>query len=729
MKSLDQQLIKFTNEPVALLVLIGTLVWTALVGYSLDWNITNLKNEKAKLAISEAKSNWNKDQAFRQWASKHGGVYVPPTESTPASPYLSHLKNRDIVTTEGMRLTLMNPAYMLRQITSDYEDVYGVKGKITGKITFDPTNKPDSWERMALERFEQEWVDEVIEQTNINGKPYMRFMKPMYMTEGCDKCHGILGFKEGDLRGGVSVSIPMTPYLEAAKETSDSMVITHVAVWFAGITGIFAFGLYARHRQAERLGLLASLEHGALYDALTSLPNRFLFSDRLRVSMARQARNRNYQYAVCFVDLDRFKNLNDCYGHSVGDLLLKEVAERFRRILRPADTVARMGGDEFTFLVDDIGNPQEAILIANRLLESINLPFELRGTSLKISASIGICYGESHYQAVDEIIRDADIAMYRAKNLGKGRIDIFAPEMHAEVAKTTHIEHDLHTVLDRDELDIHYQPIVNLESGMIDGFEALLRWQHPDFGRIPPDEFIPIAESSDVIHRLGEWVLERACRQVGEWSAEFAGERDFFVSVNFSARQVSHMEIIDVVKETLANAGFNPARLHCEVTETLLIADQDTTRINMARLSELGVQLSADDFGTGYSSLTYLQNFNFNAMKIDKKFVQDMGPDGKGTQLVSSLLRLASDFDLQVIAEGVETREQLDYLRMQGCHWVQGYYTCPPLAADAITQLLQAGAQSQLDILLRLNPFSATGSAASVPEGAYPTDPTFVTSW
>lgn len=681
------------------------------MGYSLNWNITNLQNEQVNLAISAARSSWNKDQAFRQWATKHGGVYVPPTERTPPNPHLSHLERRDVVTTEGMKLTLMNPAYMIRQLTTEFEDSYGVKGKITGKITLNPVNLPDAWELAALERFEKEKIPEVVEQAVIDGAPYMRFMKPMYMIKECEQCHAVLGFKAGDLRGGVSVSIPMTPYLDAASETSRSMVITHLVVWLIGSAGFVAFGLYARHRHIERSALLARLEHGALYDALTGLPNRFLFSDRLRVSMAKQGRDHSQRFAVCFVDLDRFKNLNDSYGHAMGDQLLEEVADRFSKVLRPSDTVARMGGDEFTFLLDDLTTSREAYHIAERILDAVERPFEIDGQSITVGASIGICLGDTRYQSPEEILRDADTAMYRAKALGKGRIDIFEPEMHAEVAKTTRIEHDLHTVLERDELSIYYQPVVNLESRRVDGFEALLRWQHPVLGNIPPDLFIPIAESSDVIEHIGQWVLESACKQLAVWNRLHGEGCRFFISVNLSARQVSHLNFVDQLQATLEKLDFDPSCLHCEVTETLLITDQDTTRKNMYRLRQLGIHLSADDFGKGYSSLTYLQNFSFNVLKIDKQFVQEMGAQCKEQRLVGSLLRLAKDFGLSVVAEGVETREQTEYLRQLNCRWVQGYYFCPPLPAEDVNRLLLVDAQLQAATLLAMN--SGTGEKAS----------------
>lgn len=672
------------------------------MGYSLDWNISNLKAEQEQLAISAAQSNWDKDQAFRQWATKHGGVYVPPTDRTPPNPYLSHVERRDVVTTNGMKLTLMNPAYMLRQMTTEFEDTYGVKGKITGKITLNPVNRPDAWELAALERFEKEKISQVVEQSMIDGAPYMRFMKPMYMSKGCEVCHAVMGFREGDLRGGVSIAIPMTPYLDAMRDTSRSMMVTHLVVWLIGVGGFVAFSLYAWRRHTERSALLSRLEHGALYDALTGLPNRFLFSDRLNLSMAKFKRDPRHCFAVCFVDLDRFKNLNDSYGHAMGDELLKAVSDRFRQVLRPSDTVARMGGDEFTFLLDDLNQPREAYQITERILESVEKPFPINGQSVNVGASIGICLADNKYKSAEEMLRDADTAMYRAKALGKGRIDIFEPAMHTEVARSTRIEHDLHTVLERDELSIQYQPIVNLETRQVDGFEALLRWHHPFLGNVPPDQFIPIAESSDVIEHIGQWVIENACRQLNDWNRRYPHEPRFFMSVNLSARQVSRPGFVDVLEETLQRLDFDPGCLHCEVTETLLITDQVTTLENISRLRQLGVHLSADDFGKGYSSLTYLQNYNFDVLKIDKQFVQDMGSGKKDSRLVGSLLRLAKDFDLSVIAEGVETRGQMEKLQQLNCRWVQGFYLCRPSTANVIEQMLRTDVQLQVDTLLAI---------------------------
>jgi len=704
MKSIEQQTKGFMREPVVVVVALCIAVWTGLVGFSLLWNLRNLNDQQIKHAIDEARANWNKDQAFRRWATKLGGIYVKPTPSTPPNPYLKDLDHRDVVTTDGMKLTLMNPAYMMRQMTQDFEDLYGIKGKITGKKVLNPINKPDEWELRALEAFAKDGEKEIYEQAQIDGKPYLRYMKPMYMTKGCVACHGASGFKEGDLRGGVSVSIPLTPYFEAAEEIAASMRVTHASVWLIGVMGFLGFGAYEVRRKRDRDALMSRVRHNALYDTLTDLPNRLLFSDRLSQAMAKQARDADYKYAVCFVDLDRFKNINDSAGHVVGDKLLVAVARRFKQFIRPSDTVARLGGDEFTFLLDDIAHAEEAMFISERLLDALKEPFEIDGQTVRIDASAGLCIGDPRYDTPEEIIRDADTAMYRAKFGGRGQVALFDPTMHTDVKLAVRIEYALREALEKEQLESYFQPIINIQTGYIAGFEALVRWKHPELGQIPPDIFIPIAEDTGMIHAIGEWMLLKACRQVKQWNLEYPEGEPFFVTVNFSARQVIRPDFVSRIREILERTAFDPNDLHCELTETLLISDQKMAEENMNIISDMGIHVSADDFGTGYSSLTYLQKFNFDTIKIDREFIQDMTPQGKGLELVRTLLTLARYFQLSVIAEGVETQEQFERLKLMRCALAQGYYLCPPLPARQIEALLQAGCHRSLDTLLYMRP-------------------------
>lgn len=678
------------------------LAWTLLTGFSLFWNENSLRDAQIDLATKEARALWNKDAAFRQWASSHGGVYVQPDEHTPPNPYLAHLSKRDVVTTDGMRLTLMNPAYMMRQMTQYFGDSYGIKGKITGRKQLNPINRPDPWESKGLGLFEQ-GADEFTEQAIIDGKPYLRLMKPMYMTEGCVKCHGILGYRDGDLRGGVSVSIPLENYFNSIEGTLNDMRITHGVVWLIGMLVIVSLGVLARWRHRHRLQLLDQLRHDALFDKLTGLPNRNLLLERLQHALEGTSRPHDQGLAVLFIDLDRFKRINDSYGHSTGDQVLQEVARRIVQHVRPSDTVARISGDEFVCLLENIDDLNQCVYVAERISEGISQEIQLEQLTLALDCSIGICLHDPDYSSAEEMIRDADTAMYRAKNMGRGGIDIFNPEMRQSVVELTTLEHGIRAALQKNELSLHYQPVVDSGKGEIAGFEALLRWNHPTLGPVPPDKFIPIAEETGAIHAIGEWVLQQACRQVSLWNRTAGEESRFFISVNLSAQQVMQPAVIDSVREALAMAQLPPSSLHCEVTETTLVSDTGAGKAHLEALRDLGVHLSADDFGKGYCSLTYLQEFEFDILKIDKQFVQDMGAGGRGLKLVKTLLLLAQDLDMSVVAEGIETDDQLNRLQSMRCQFMQGYLLCRPVPTADIDKLLKHNAHNDINLLRAMN--------------------------
>jgi diguanylate cyclase (GGDEF)-like protein len=701
--------VRFNTTWIVVSTIAALLLWSLLAGYSLYWNTTNLREEKVRLATAEARANWNKDMAFRGWASRHGGVYVKPDERTPPNPYLSHLPNRDVTTTDGTRLTLMNPAYMMRQMTEEYEAIYGIKGKATGQILLNPENKPDAWELKALKRFDEGEL-EVMEQTSIDGQPYLRFIKVLMMEEGCVQCHGHLGFRKGDVRGGVSVSIPLAPYFAADKATARSIYLTHAIVWVIGVLGVLLFSIVVWSRQDENQKLIKKIEHEALHDVLTGLPNRQLFSDRVSQSLERIRRDKGYYFAVCFIDLDRFKTVNDSYGHELGDKILVEIAVRLRGCMRPGDTVARMGGDEFTLLLESAESLAAAIHVAERALAAVRGELVVDGVTIHTDASIGICCSASYYTQPEEMIRDADIAMYRAKDEGKGRIEFFNPEMHQKALSIMRLDSDLHHVLDRGELHIYYQPVIDSHSSTISGFEALLRWHHPQLGMVSPVEFIPVAEANGLIVEIGEWVLREASRQVHEWNLQYHSQ--FFVSVNFSGKQIVNAGIVDTIRDSLLFSHLPPELLHCEVTESILIHHKERATRVLDEIHQLGAKISIDDFGTGYSSLTYLHQFNFDVLKIDRSFVQDMTAGGKGLQLVRMLMMLARDFEMKVIAEGVETEDQLNRLKAFNCGWIQGFYFLCPVSVEAVAALLKAGCAEDVTRLIGWDPIIAANSPA-----------------
>lgn len=430
----------------------------------------------------------------------------------------------------------------------------------------------------------------------------------------------------------------------------------------------------------------ARLFHDALHDALTGLPNRVLFMDHLKQSVERGRRKRHILFAVLFLDFDRFKLINDSLGHMVGDELLRGIASRLTSNVRPGDTVARLGGDEFTILLEDLNTPEEAEVAAARLLRNLAKPFNLSGYEVFITASIGIALSASGYERPEDVLRDADTAMYRAKTLGKARYQVFDKTMHASAVNLLRIETDLWRAMERKELSLDYQPIVSLQSGRIAGFEALLRWEHPLRGRVSPLEFVSVAEETGLIMPIGKWVLEEACAQIREWQA--SRSECLYVSVNLSAKQFMQPDLVDQVKSALGKSGVSPGGLKVEITESMVMHNVDSAISTLRQLRELGVETSIDDFGTGYSSLSYLHRFPISILKIDRSFVSSMASNSENMEIVRTIVGLARNLKLDVVAEGVETQYQAAELKAIECHYGQGYFFSRALKVEDAARLL-----------------------------------------
>jgi diguanylate cyclase (GGDEF)-like protein/PAS domain S-box-containing protein len=431
-----------------------------------------------------------------------------------------------------------------------------------------------------------------------------------------------------------------------------------------------------RKRAEERL------LHEAMHDVLTGLPNRALFMDHLKLSVERGKRRDDRLFAVLFLDLDRFKIINDSLGHMVGDQLLVGIARRLETCLRPGDTVSRLGGDEFTILLEDLNGSGEAIEVAERLQKSLTRPFNLNGHEVFTTVSIGIALSATGYDRPDDVLRDADTAMYRAKMLGKARHEVFDKTMHALAMNLLQMESDLRRAVERKEFFLHYQPIITLETGQIRGFEALVRWQHPERGFIAPDEFIHIAEETGLIIPIGQWVLEEACRQIHLWQEQFPQYPPLQISVNLSVKQFTNADLIEHIKDALEETGVDPHSLKLEITESMVMENVDRAVVMLEQLRALGIELSIDDFGTGYSSLSYLHRFPISTLKIDRSFVGRMSVSIENAEIVRTIIMLARSLKMDVVAEGVETVEQLTQLRALQCEYGQGYYFSKPLSAD-----------------------------------------------
>jgi diguanylate cyclase (GGDEF)-like protein/PAS domain S-box-containing protein len=453
----------------------------------------------------------------------------------------------------------------------------------------------------------------------------------------------------------------------------------------------------------ERHSADEALRHRVLHDSLTGLPNRTSFVDSLRDALRRGLASGS-PVGILFLDLDHFKLINDSIGHHAGDELLQAVAPRLRAHLRPGDIVARFGGDEFGILVDRLTDEDEAMAIADRVAGAFSEPYSMGGADHFVTASIGIAVARSTgREPVDAelLIRDADAAMYRAKERGRGRCEVFDAAMRARAVRRLETERQLRHALDRDELELHYQPVIALGSGEIVGLEALVRWNNPERGLLDPGEFVSIAEDSGLIEPIGRWVQETACSQVLGWHDLRPDKRPLDISVNLSARQVANRDLAGSVREILTRTGLDPVNLRLEVTESALVEESAGATATLEALSELGVRLVLDDFGTGYSSLAYLNRFPFDALKVDRSFVEGLGIEQERTAIVEAVIGMARALSLDAIAEGVENEAQLSELRRLGCDFAQGHLFSRPLAPDKVTSLLREGGFELLGDLAR----------------------------
>ena len=430
------------------------------------------------------------------------------------------------------------------------------------------------------------------------------------------------------------------------------------------------------------------LAHAATHDGLTELPNRALFMELLERAFLRARRKRDYLFAVLFLDLDRFKAINDSLGHAAGDQLLIEAARRLKAALRATDAIARMGGDEFTILLDDINSVNDAVEIATRIQHDLSRPLAASGHSVFTSASIGIAVSSSHYTRHEDVLRDADIAMYRAKSHGRAQHAIFDASMHAHAVARLRIETMLRTAIDNSGLFAVYQPIVSLRPQQLVGFEALLRCRTPDGQVITPGDFIAVAEESGLVVPLGRWILAEACRQAAAWQRQYGRGVPVGITVNISSRQLAAPELVSDVEQALAATGLAPGSLGLEITETALIDNAEAAADVLRRLRALSVRVYLDDFGTGYSSLSYLHRFPVDVIKIDRSFVLAMDEDRETAQIVESIIAMADRLRLEVVAEGVETDEQAQRLYEMGCSRLQGFAFAKPLTAEDVDRLL-----------------------------------------
>ncbi len=447
----------------------------------------------------------------------------------------------------------------------------------------------------------------------------------------------------------------------------------------------------------DRKATEQKLAHDAIHDVLTGLPNRKFLMDRLSRSLARKNHSKGSNFAVLFIDLDKFKVINDTLGHQAGDELLIKVAKKLSLIVRPSDMVVRLGGDEFVILLENIKDEKQVLRVAERINKELKKPLRIFGKWAYISASIGIALSTGGYDDPDNFVRDADIAMYCAKLKGRGGYEVFNKEMHLGAISNLQLQNDLRNALENNELLLNYQPIMSLENNQIVGFEALIRWQHPIRGMVMPNDFIPIAEETRLILPIGNWVLHESCRQMKEWQKEFPATENFVMNVNLSPLQIEQEDLIEQVAKVLRETELSSDCLKLEITESVLMKNTERSIKTVSGLREMGVKVSIDDFGTGYSSLSYLHNFSFDTLKVDRSFINLIGSEKDKTEIIQTIITLALSLGIDVVAEGVETLEQLEFLKAHNCNYGQGYYYSKPVNSLTATQMIENIAGDQFN--------------------------------
>lgn len=916
------------------IILLAAIAWSLLVAFLLFSTFRDIEREAMDMAHAEAQANLNKDISFRRWATQHGGIYVPITATQQPVPWLSHIPDRDITATDGRRLTLLNPASALRQIMDRYAIDYGVRGRITGLRQLNPGNAPDAWERKQLEAFTRGEKKEVWEVADLDGKPHLRHLRAMYMEPGCDKCHAILGYKTGDMRGATGVNLPLAPYLERISAAEDKRTLNYGALWFLGLTGIgwaaVRLGRSDTHRAAQARDLAqAELRFRTLYelsrdgivivdpeskrflefnevahtqlgysreefatrvisdieivespeetkqhvdrimergwddfetqhrrkdgairdiqvvvqrltvdgrevlyctyrditerkfaerathlyanifrhsgeaimvtdrenrivavnpsftrltgydledirgqdprvlssgrtprdtyramwngleengfwqgelwdrrkngtaypkwaalsvirgadgqvqnyiasftdisqrkadeqridylahhDALTGLINRYSLESSLD-QILHGARRSREQVAVMFIDMDRFKSINDTLGHHMGDRMLVEIGHRLRGSVRESDVVARLGGDEFVVVLTAMTASLSAAGVAAKVIQTLGEPYLIEGITLHSSPSIGISLYPADGEDSETLMKAADTAMYHAKERGRNNFQFFTASLNAATSERLDLERELRAALRARHLELHYQPKVRGDDGSLHGVEALVRWRHPQRGMIPPLKFIPVAEESGLIEPLGEWVLDEACRQLAAWRG--AGIRDITMAINLSTRQLHSPNLATMVGEMLRRHGLAGASIELEITESAAMTNPDHAISQLHALRKLGVELAIDDFGTGYSSLAYLKLLPIQTLKLDRTFVRDIETDENDAAISAATLALAHSLGLKVVAEGVETAGQMEFLQRHRCDYLQGYLFDQPQPPEVLLARWKAG--------------------------------------
>lgn len=660
------------------------LIWTLLAVAGLYWNHRKEERETVELAKVQARALAEKMVVYRHWNARHGGVYVEADAQTPPNPYLADLPERDVRTPSGRLLTMVNPAYMLREVFQLEASLLGLSGRITSSRPINPANAADAWERAALLRL-AEGEKEVSAVLSGEAGDFLRYLLPLRTEAECLKCHAHQGYKIGNLRGGLSVSVAIEPLREVRRPQLWLAYAGTGFFWLLGLGIILVGGrrldLQARRRSRAE-ARVRFLDH---HDYLTLLPNKSAFFAELEREIVR-SRLRDGGFALLLVDIDGFKKINQALGHGRGDSLLRQVGEELRRRVGERGLVGHFGAGAFPVLLPSPSPMSEAGQVARELIEAFQTPFMVDGQEIFISCGCGITVYPDDGEEGAGLLQNAAGALQAAKIRGRGQVGYYAPEMNDRALERMRLENDLRRALDGDELLLYYQPQVDADSGRVIAAEALIRWRHPRLGLLAPDRFVSVAEEGGLSLALGDWVVAAACRQLRKWRHQ--GRTSLPVAINLSVSQFHRPGLDDYMRRMVEEAGILPTDLILEVTEGALMSHTHQVLSAMANLKELGFRIAIDDFGTGYSSLSYLKHFPIDALKIDQSFIRDLPEDADSRGIVSAIIALGANLGLKVVAEGVESREQFDYLLSRRCSIIQGYFYSPPLAVAEFTDWL-----------------------------------------
>lgn len=783
------------------------LFWALAVAGSLAFNINSAYQETLVNASVAAQATVNRDISFRSWAAKKGGVYIFPSEETPSNPYLVH-PLKDITTKQNLPLTLLNPAYFIRDIQEHASTELGIETHLVSNNPINPKNQADAWEAKALKSF-NETPETFTDFLELNGQPYYRSIYPFFVKPECMVCHAHQGYKIGEVRGGITASVLLTPYLASFNLRKNKLLATHFGVWSLGFLGFMAGFFREKKTQKtkqqylsqlqlaakvfeksydgilitdhesnivdaneaferisgytkdevigknprflssgrqepsvyqsmwEELGYTGSwqgeiwnkkkngqfyalnlsintiydekqtqqikyylavgsdithikeneakLKFLAHYDALTGLPNRLLITNRLQEAM-KQANKDKTLVAIIYFDLDSFKIINDKYSHEIGDLLLVDLSQSLRRLIKKEYTLGRIGGDEFVLIVTQLENTSSCLPLINKILETVSNKFIINGHVLQTTASLGVSFYPLDKVDAEQLIRHADQAMYTAKQQGKNCYIVFDPLEDRGIRHLSAKAKEVQRALKNNEFELFYQPKINSKTNKLIGAEALIRWNHPTKGLLAPGLFLPEISKHAVMGDISYWVMQTTAKQLNDWVKQGI---NCPISINMDSNLIQEADFINNLKQIFIDyPAINPKNLEIEVLENIAIEDLKKISKTLFGIKEQGVLISIDDFGTGYSSLSYLKHLPVNTLKIDQSFVRNLLDDPDDLAIVQSIIRIAETFKLQIIAEGVETYELGKKLQELGCDWVQGYGVSHPLPSNEFVKWL-----------------------------------------